>query len=71
MKGKMSLTMIGDTTTEQFLLNANGPIASIEESFNVTQTNVGDIWAIELSITENNGEKFLFKEMNIKKGIFK
>jgi hypothetical protein len=32
---------------------------------------VGDIWAIELSITENNGEKFLFKEMNIKKGIFK
>lgn len=71
MKGKLNLLMVGDTTTEQFLLNANGPIKNIEESFNVTQTNVGDVWAIELSISENNGEKFLFKELHIKKGIFK
>jgi len=71
MKGKLNITLIGDSTTEQFLLNSNGPIKTLEETYNVTQTNVGDVWAIELSMNENNGEKFLFKEMVIKKGIFK
>lgn len=71
LKGKMNMVMVGDSVTEEFLLNSNGPIKNLEETFSVTQTNVGDVWAIELSVSENNGEKFIFKELQIKKGIFK
>jgi len=32
LKGKMNIIMVGDSTTDQFLLNSNGPIKNLEEN---------------------------------------
>jgi len=62
--------MVGDSATDAFVLNDSGSIEK-EEVFDIKNVNIGDVWAVETKISNNNGNKFLWQELKIQKGVFK